>query len=348
MTRIDSPLVSVILPIRNEGQYIQRCLRSVWRQTYPHDRMEVLMVDGMSDDDTRLIARQYLARCTMRACKILDNPQRNVSDALNLGIRVARGEVIVRVDGHTELAEDYVVRCVRALRETGADNVGGPMRAVGETSTAQAIALATSSRFGVGNARFHYAAKPDWVDTVYMGAFRRLVFDEIGSFDPDLVRNQDDEFNFRLIRAGGKIWLDPEIRSTYYARTSLRALAQQYFAYGFWKVRVIQKHGRPASLRHLVPVTFVTVLLVAALLSVIVHSFAALDWVVLPYLSIALAISFPIARNSRWVNLVLVPFAFATMHLSYGFGFLAGIFRFVARPTKVTVVTHDRGGRPAP
>jgi succinoglycan biosynthesis protein ExoA len=341
MMRIDSPFVSVILPIRNEGQHIERCLLSVLCQDYPHERMEVFLVDGMSNDNTRLLARHCLAVSTMIVCKILDNPQRNISDALNLGIRAAHGAVIVRVDGHTILAQDYVARCVRALRETGADNVGGPMRAVGETAMGRAIALATSSPFGVGNARFHYAVQAGWVDTVYMGAYPRSVFEKIGLFDAELVRNQDDEFNFRLIQSGGKIWLDPEIVSTYYARASLPALARQYFAYGFWKVRVIQKHGRPASLRHLVPVTFITVLMAAALLSIILSSLAPLGLVLLPYLFAAFAVAFSIARTTRWIYLALVPLAFATMHFSYGFGFLAGMFRFAPRPFALFAETHD-------
>lgn len=332
MKRSDFPFVSVIMPIRNEGRYIDRCLRSVLCQDYPHERMEVLLVDGMSDDNTRQLARQCLAESTLYAFKILDNPERNISDALNLGIRAARGEVILRVDGHTVLAANYISRCVHALSETGADNVGGPMRAVGETMMGRAIALATGSPFGVGNARFHYADQAGWVDTVYMGAFHRSVFTKIGMFDPELVRNQDDEFNFRMTRAGGRIWLDPEIVSTYYARGSLTALARQYFAYGFWKVRVIQKHGRPASWRHLVPITFLVALVSAMLLGLVISSWLPLATILVPYLLVASAFAFSIARATRWRYLPLVPLAFPTMHLSYGFGFLAGILRFAARP----------------
>lgn len=342
MTRIDVPLVSVILPVRNEEQFIQRCLSSVLSQNYPADRMEVILVDGRSDDNTQTLARRSFAGSTLHTCMILDNPLRNTSAALNLGIRAALGEVIVRVDGHTLLAEDYVTRCVRALAETGADNVGGPMRAVGETTIARAIALATGSPFGVGNARFHYAVTPGWVDTVYLGAFRHSVFERIGLFDTELVRNQDDEFNFRLIRAGGKIWLDPEIRSTYSARASLPALTRQYFAYGFWKVRVIQKHGRPASWRHLVPPAFVAVLVLAAFLSALLDSFVPLALVVLPYLFVALAASFLVARASGWRYFVSIPFAFAAMHLAYGFGFLAGICHFALPHSAIAVETNDQ------
>lgn len=322
------PFVSVVLPVRNEEAFIQRCLTAVAAQDYAHERLEILVVDGMSQDETRRLACETLTHAGTFAWKIVDNPERYVSNALNRGIAAARGEVIVRVDAHTLLAPDYVTRCVSALRATGADNVGGPMRAVGETALARIIALATGSRFGVGNARFHYAEEAGWVDTVYLGAYPRSVLERLGLYDTELVRNQDDELNFRLTRAGGKIWLDPDIRSTYHSRATLRALAAQYYAYGFWKVRVIQKHGRPASLRHLVPFAFVAALLFTALLSVVMRSPVPVGIVLVPYLAVALTTCFSIARATHWGYLVLLPFAFATMHLAYGWGFLMGLFHF--------------------
>lgn len=322
------PFVSVVLPVRNEEAFIERCLTAVAAQDYPRTCMEILVVDGISQDETRRLACQTLTRAETYAWKIVDNPERYVSNALNRGIAAARGEVIVRVDAHTLLAPDYVTRCINALRATGADNVGGPMHAVGETALARIIALATGSRFGVGNARFHYAEEAGWVDTVYLGAYPRSVLERLGLFDTELVRNQDDEFNFRLTRSGGKIWLDPAIRSTYHSRATLRALAQQYYAYGYWKVRVIQKHGRPASLRHLVPIVFVAALLLTALLSAVMRSPVPLGVVLVPYLAVALATSFSIARATQWGYLLLLPLAFATMHLAYGWGFMMGLFHF--------------------
>lgn len=275
----DPPII-IILPIRNESRHIARTLESILAQDYPAEQMDILVVDGMSNDGTRQIVSEFAQRESR--VHLLDNPQRIVPTAMNKGIRAARGAIIVRVDGHTVIERDYVRRCVEALSTTGADNVGGPMRAASDTWIGKAIVLATSSPFGVGGARFHYAETPGWVDTVYMGAYRREVFERIGLFDEELVRNQDDEFNFRLTQAGGKIWLDPQIRSTYFSRSTLRGLWKQYFEYGLWKVRVIQKHRRPASWRHLVPAAFVLALLGSSFLSVLTKSPLFIFTVLLP------------------------------------------------------------------
>ncbi len=261
--------------------------------------------------------------------RLIDNPAHIVPTALNRGLRAAQGQIIIRVDGHALIAPDYVRRCVEALSATGADDVGGPMRAEGVSYMAKAIATATSSPFGVGSARFHYTEKAGWVDTVYMGAYRREVFDRIGLFDEELVRNQDDEFNFRLIRAGGKIWLDPQIRSTYFSRSTLRALWKQYFEYGFWKVRVIQKHGRPASWRHLVPVAFVLALFGAALASAAMQSALWILAIALPYLFVSFVATLWVSVRKGWRYFPLLPVAFATMHFAYGGGFLVGVIHFV-------------------
>lgn len=321
----DQP-VTLMLPIRNESHYITRALESILAQDYPAEQMEILVVDGMSNDGTRQIVAEF-AQSDSRI-RLLDNPQRFVPTAMNEGIRAARGAIVIRVDGHTVIAQDYVRRCVEQLAITGADNVGGPMRAASDTWIGKAIVLATSSPFGVGGARFHYAETPGWVDTVYMGAYRREVFDRIGLFDEELVRNQDDEFNFRLTQAGGKIWLDPAIRSTYFSRSTLRGLWKQYFEYGFWKVRVIQKHRRPASWRHLVPVVFVLALSVSTLASILVQLPIPLLAVVCPYSLASLFFALTIAAREGWRYAPVLPFAFATMHLAYGVGFLAGIVRF--------------------
>ncbi|MDL1894836.1 glycosyltransferase family 2 protein [Anaerolineae bacterium CFX7] len=338
------PIVSVVIPIRNEARYIERCLKAVLTQDYPRERLEILVVDGMSEDNTREIVKQlFAARINQKSesdglyrinQKLLDNPERIVPTALNRGIRAARGAVIVRIDGHTIIEPDYVSRCVRALQETNADNVGGPMRAVSETYIGNVIALATSSPFGVGGARFHYAETAQWVDTVYMGAYPRAVFDRIGLFDEELVRNQDDEFNFRLTQVGGKIWLDPQIKSIYFSRGTLRGLWKQYYEYGFWKVRVIQKHGRPASLRHLVPALFVLALAGSALLSIVTQTPLWFLLIAVPYALAALAASV-IAARGTWRALVLLPIVFLTLHLSYGIGFLVGLARWnLASPAR--------------
>jgi glycosyltransferase involved in cell wall biosynthesis len=260
---------------------------------------------------------------------LLDNPGLIVPTALNIGIRCARGEIIVRVDGHTVIAPDYVRRCVETLQRTGADNVGGLMHTVALNAVGQAVALATGTPFGVGSARFHYSDCEEWVDTVYLGAWPRAVFERIGLFDEELVRDQDDEFNYRLRKAGGRILLCPDIKSRYTGRSRLWGLWKQYFQYGCWKVRVLQKHPRQMQARQFVPPTFVAALLGSALLAF----FASWGLLLLgliggAYLLANGAASLITAGRKGWRHLPLLPLIFAILHFSYGLGFLIGLFRF--------------------
>lgn len=332
MSRKDFPFVSVIMPIRNEADFIARSLGAVLNQKYPHECMEVLIADGMSDDGTRDRVRQTAAKYPDIAVKVLDNPRRIVPTGFNIALSHARGDVIVRVDGHTIVEPDYVVECVDALARTGADNVGGRMMAVGQTGFGQAVALATSSPFGVGGARFHYSDQEEWVDTVYMGAWRREVFDRIGLFDEELVRNQDDEFNYRLRAHGGKILLSSKIRSQYYNRSSLRSLWRQYFQYGYWKVRVMQKQPRQMQPRQFAPPLFVLAVLGGAILAPFSKWVRGLWIAVLMLYAVAnMGVSLYTARTAGWRHLPLLPLVFSTLHLSYGLGFLIGLVKFFNR-----------------
>jgi succinoglycan biosynthesis protein ExoA len=324
------------MPIRNEARYIQCSLGAVLTQDYPLDRLEVLIVDGKSTDGTRDIVTNLEIRNPKRrpepvegsAIRILDNPARIVPTALNIGLEHAHGDVIIRVDGHCEIATDYVRRCVEVLGETDADCVGGPTVTVGETWVARAIALAQSSFFGVGGVAFRTGRiHPGYVDTLAFGAYRREVFEHIGGFDEELVRNQDDEFNFRLIQAGGKIWLDPSIRSVYYSRASLWGLWRQYFQYGLYKVRVIQKRGAVPSWRHLVPATFVVALLGSLLLTLMTRQSLWGLGVAGPYVLANLLASLWTSRRD-WRTLPILALTFATIHLAYGLGFLWGLWRW--------------------
>ena len=322
------PFVSIIIPIRNEETFIARCLQSVVDQDYPHDSMEVLVVDGRSEDRSREIVAEFGSRHPV--IKLLDNPKISAPAGLNLGIREARGDVIVRVDGHCLLEPDYVSQCVRCLRETGADNVGGLMQAVGQNYVSQVIALAISSFFGSGGSKFHYASKEQYVDTVYLGAFRRSVFDKVGFFNERLVRNQDYELNYRLRAAGGKIFLSPAINSYYYGRSTLRDLWQQYFQYGFWKLEMIQMHPRSAQLRHLAAPLFVFCLFATGLLSLVHRGFLNLFLLAITsYLLASLLAALLIARRKGWRYFLLLPVAFAVMHFGWGLGFLWRLVRIV-------------------
>ncbi len=322
------PFVSVLMAIRNEANYIRRSLGSVLAQDYPDHRMEVLVVDAMSTDGTHSIVSQMAAQQTRFQVRILDNPRGIVSSGLNIGVRRGRGDVFIRVDGHCEIPPDYVRSCVKLLESTGAANVGGRQRPVGESFVARAIALATSFPFGIGNARFRYSSEQGYVDTVYLGAYPRAAFERIGGFDERLVRHQDYEFNLRLRQSGGKIFYSPTLEVRYYSRANLQDLVRQYFDYGFWKGQVTKQNRQAFALRHAAPVVFVLVVLVGALLSLLV------PWVRVPYLGLwllylgagLLAAAFLAARGG-WQYMPLLPLVFAAIHLSWGLGFWWGVIR---------------------
>ena len=330
------PFVSVVMPVRNEARYIARSLAAVLGQDYPRERLEVLLVDGLSGDETRRIASEFAARDNRLT--VLDNPAQIVPTALNRAIRAAHGEIIIRVDGHAVIAPDYIRRCVQALAEVDAECAGGAWRTVGETWVARGIALAQSSPFGVGDARFRTGGAAQFVDTVPFGAYRRRVFERIGLFDEELVRNQDDEFNLRLTRSGGKIWMDPAIRCDYYARGTLRGLWKQYFEYGLWKARVIRKHGRPAALRHLVPALFVLALVNSVIASLWLQSPVPCLVLVALYAGASLLATAAASARRGWTLAPMLPPAYAAMHFGYGIGFLAGVLRFWLRDRPAIVL----------
>jgi glucose-1-phosphate thymidylyltransferase len=323
------PFVSVVLPVRNEAAFIKSSLGAVLSQDYPRNRMEVLIADGMSTDATREVIENLKRQHPDISVEVLDNHSRVVAAGMNVALAQAKGEVIIRVDGHTVIAKDYVRECVSALQRWDADNVGGRMRAVSESPFGRAVAVATSSRFGVGGARFHYSDSEEWVDTVYLGAWPRDVFRRIRFFDEEMVRNQDDEFNYRLRANGGKILLSPRIISHYHNRTTLLSLWCQYFQYGYWKVRVMQKHPGQMQLRQFVPPLFVTVLIISLLtLPLLGVSGLIFGLVVASYLIAILGASLLAVGSTNGQSLTLLPVAFATLHLSYGLGFLVGLARF--------------------
>ena len=326
------PFVSVILPIRNEEGFIARSIGAVLSQDYDPRRMEVLVADGMSTDGTRAAVEACAAAVPEIPVAIVDNPAGVVPTGMNAALARARGDVIVRVDGHTIIAPDYVRQCADALRRSGAQNAGGKMTAVGEGAVARAVAAATSSRFGVGGARFHYSDREEWVDTVYMGAWPREVLEELGGFDPEMVRDQDDELNYRLREHGGRILLSPRIRSRYFNRSSLRSLARQYLQYGFWKVRVLQKHPRQMQPRQFAPPAL-ALGLAAGLAAAPFSGRARAGLLVLSaaYFAADVGASLSAARRASWKLLPHLCAVFPVLHLSYGFGFLAGLARFWKR-----------------
>jgi len=324
------PFITVVIPMRNEARHIGACLDSVLAQDYPPERMEVLVVDGRSDDRSREVVEEYARRDSR--VRLLDNPRQIVPSALNTAIRAARGEIVARVDGHTSFAADYLREGVAALERSGADNVGGPMVARGGGAIGDAVEMATSSPFGIG-AYFHYGTEDRFVDTVYLGMWPRRVFERVGLFDEELVRNQDDEFNYRLRKLGGRIFLTPRMRSSYQNRQGLRALARQFYQYGVWKVRVCQKHPRQMSWRHFVPPAFVLALLLTGPLLLLLPALGRLGVVaLLAYAGLIAAASVHAAvkkgagRSKRWL-----PAVFTIIHVGWGLGFVVGLIRFRRR-----------------
>ena len=327
----DVPFVSVIVPIRNEARYIRGCLESIVRQDYPHERMEVLSADGMSTDGTRE-AVQSFAELDI-PMHWVDNPGRIVPTGMNLALRQARGDILVRVDGHCEIAPDYISNCVRHLQSSDVDGVGGSMETVGETPLSETIAVAMSSPFGVGGSAFRTVrAVTMYADTVPFPAYSRDIVERAGLYDEELVRNQDDEYNYRIRELGGKILLASDVKSRYYSRGSLKKLWKQYFQYGYWKVRVLQKHLRQMSLRQFVPLVFVLVLVLSGLLAVFTSWGAwLLTFIAGSYLIANLAASIYTASQRGWKHLVLMPVCFTILHISYGIGFLIGLVKFMYR-----------------
>lgn len=318
------PPVSVVMPVRDEAATLEASVAAVRAQEYPGP-VEVVLAVGPSGDGTEEVARR-LAEADA-AVMVAENPDGRTSAGLNAGLAASSGAVVARVDGHAELSAGYLRRAVELLEETGADNVGGVQQAVGETPFEEAVAAAMTSRFGTGDAKFHYGGAPGPTDTVYLGVFRREALERLGGFDESLVRNQDYELNWRIRDSGGTVFFHPDLRVRYRPRSSLGALARQYFEYGQWKREVLHRHPRSLRWRHLVPP--------AALAAVAAGSAAAvLDrrWLVLPggyavsLVAASLAASPAAGRASPGARARL-PVVFAAMHLSWGAGFLVGARR---------------------
>jgi glycosyltransferase involved in cell wall biosynthesis len=324
----DSPLVTIIMPIRNEADFIERAIKSVLDNDYPAEETEILVIDGMSDDGTREIVAS-LSKEDNRI-RMLDNPKRIAPAAMNIGLKAARGDFFIRVDGHVEIPADFIAKSIRCLHEhPPAWVAGGYIKTVADSFAGKAIAAAMRSPIGVGNSRFRLGDYEGWVDTLAFGTHHKWVVDRIGYFDEELVRNQDDEFNLRIILAGGKIWMSKSIQSTYFSRGSLRKLWKQYFQYGFWRIRTLQKHKRPASFRQIVPLLFVLLLLLTGFAGFLWKPFWILLVIEAALYVLGLVIgALDVGRKSGWRYAVLSPVVFIILHFAYGLGSLWGIVRF--------------------
>lgn len=324
-----SIIVSVIVPCRNEIKHISDFLDNVLNQDLDENEFEIIVADGLSDDGTRSVLLSYSKNDSR--IHVIDNPEGTVSHGLNRAISAAQGEIIARMDVHTEYAPDYLKKCVKLLKAMKVDNVGGPARTKSKSYIQAANCIAYHSWFSVGGAHFHNPDYEGFVDTVTYGCWWRADLISIGLFDEELVRNQDDELNLRIVRNGGKIWQSPTIRSWYYPRANLHSLFMQYMQYGYWKVRVIQKHHIPSAIRHIVPAGFILTLSASALTApfLILSKLIFLGLSGL-YVTANLFTSLAICSRIKKLKFFpILPIVFACYHFGYGIGFLLGIWTFI-------------------
>lgn len=339
-----APAVTVIVAARDEERHIANCVRSLLAQEAPDEGFEVLVAEGRSSDRTRQILDEMATRDSR--LRVIDNPRQITPTALNAAIAQSRGRYIAIMSAHARYPTDYLVRCLEIAELHDADNVGGAAIAEGHSYVQRAIAASHHSPFSVGGATWHSLEYDGVARTVFGGFYRRSVFDQVGLFDEELVRDQDDEFNFRLERAGGTIWQSPKIRSWYEPRSSIPGLFRQYQQYGYWKVLVMRKHGRAPAFRHYVPATFVAALTVASALAIVAASLAlwssvlatpalvlagVLGIALATYLVVLTTATLTTAARYGWRLAPILPVTFATYHVAYGLGFLRGLYDFALR-----------------
>ncbi|HEY45591.1 MAG TPA: glycosyltransferase family 2 protein [Anaerolineae bacterium] len=328
-----TPKVSIIVPCFNEKHTIGYLLQAIHDQTFPRTDLEVIIADGMSTDGTRDVIQGFISDHDDLSIRLIDNPERIIPVALNEAIEAASGEVLIRLDAHSIPNRDYIERCLTVLESTGSANVGGlwEIRSSGEGWLARSIAIAAGHRLGAGDARYRTGGEAGEVDTVPFGAFKREWVDRVGPFDITLITNEDYEFNVRLRQAGGVIWFDSTIRSTYFARRDLISLARQYARYGYWKARMLRRYPESLRWRQALPPLFV--------LSVIVLGIAAFVWfparlLIAVQLALYALLVFLVGigqslHERDWKILVGFLLAIWSMHFAWGGGFLWSIFGMI-------------------
>lgn len=330
------PSVSIIIPCYNEQDTIRGLLEAISRQTYPRSAIEVVIADGLSSDGTRKEIADFAKDKPDLSIQMVDNPKRIIPAALNRALAEAKGEIIVRLDAHCLPYPDYVERCVADLEAGLGKNVGGnwEIHPGAKTWLAASIAAAAAHPLGAGDALYRRAARAAAVDTVPFGAFKRDLLALVGFFDESLLTNEDYEFNVRVRKTGGRIWLDPAIRSVYFARATLPELARQYARYGYWKARMLRRYPGTVRARQALPPLFVASLVLGAVLAILFPIFRILLAAeVLIYLLALLSAGVQAAYAQRRAYLVFgLGLAIACMHLSWGMGFLWSMIKGIFIP----------------
>lgn len=324
-------MISVICPIYNEEKYISECINSILLQDYPKNDMEVLLVDGMSTDRTREIVLSYCVKYPF--IHLLDNPQKIVPYAMNIGIHAAKGDIVIRLDAHAIYPDNYFSELVTKLHELNADNVGAVCRTLpaDDSPKCRAIAAALSSSFGMGNSYFRIGAKDIIkVDTVPFGCYRKEVFDKIGLYDTDLIRNQDDELNARLVKHGGKIYLLPYLIVDYFARNTIKKTGKMFYQYGLYKPLVNKKLGSPATIRQFFPLAFVLGLIFGLALSIL-SKYILIAYLAVIAIYFLLALVYSLKSYSSIPQVMWQIATYITVHINYGWGYLVGIYKILTK-----------------
>ena len=318
------PFVSIVIPMRNEEKYIQKCIESFLSQDYPKDKFEIIVVDGLSEDNSVNIVNGF--RKNHKKIKLLKNEKKITPIAFNIGIKNAKGDFIIIFSSHGFAERDFISENIKLHLEKDVDCVGGTIITIGDNLQSKVISFAQSSIFGVGNSLFRISQKAQFVDTVAFGSYPKEIFNKMGGFDESLIRNQDFEFNHRIIKNGGKIYLSPTIKSSYYARSNIWKLVKQYFQYGYWKVQVLIKHFDSFRMRYLIPPVFILMVIILGVMSLIYTGSTNLFFgLIFLYLSVILYASMTIAIKNKLLYFTILPVTFIALHFGFGLGFLSGI-----------------------
>jgi glycosyltransferase involved in cell wall biosynthesis len=325
------PKVSVIVPCYNEQATVGLLLNAIYGQTFPRNEIEVIIADGQSTDNTRVEIRKFQQQHPDMAVNIIENLKRAIPSGLNRAIEASVSEYLIRMDAHSIPAADYIEGCIKALQEGLGDNVGGIWQIKPGASSwiARGIAVAASHPLGVGDAFYRVGALAQAVDTVPFGAFRRELIDRIGTFDETLLTNEDYEFNVRVRQSGGKVWLDPAIQSTYYARATLGELARQYWRYGYWKAQMLRRYPKTLRWRQALPPLFVTSLIGLGILSIgLPFARWLLAFMLIVYTSVMLCVGIQVSVKHKDPELLVgTPMAIATMHFTWGAALVWGLIK---------------------
>lgn len=326
---METKFISIVMPIYNEERYIENCVESLLLQDYPIEKMEWIFVDGMSNDNTRDLLQKYIKKYP-NLIKVLDNPNKTVPFAMNIGIKEASGEYIIRLDAHADYSNDYFSKCVYYLEATNADNVGGVAETKSKGFVGKAIAKMLSSRFGVGNSEFRTNGESGYVDTVPFGAFRREVFEKWGGYDERLTRNQDNEMNYRIRKNGGKIYLASDIKLSYYCRDSIKGISDMAFKNGMWNVITMKLCPGAMGIRHFIPLAFLLSIIFLPLLSLVFKPFLYLFGAeMFLYCILDCLFSANVSGSAKEFFLLLA--LFPIFHVTYGAGSMRGLAKLLSK-----------------